>query len=694
MTLTHWYDTESYGDYCYVEASTDGGTTFEEMASFTGNSYGFVTSIVGLPPGHVTLRLRFDSDGGWSDQDGGYISDGAWKIDGILIPGILDDGFNGSLDGWSPPPTVGNGLATYRLQANAPCVAGNGGACYDNMGRSWVAYDEGTGVMPCNPPWLVALGQQIRVGIESPKISTLSDASGYVMAFCMYVQNQGLASGRWFRFEVVSTVPSGGAGSDSCEVTKSNNHIYYFGGTQSGWLGMQPGATATTTDITGLIDGDAGSFRVRLIYIDETGFYSLPPYHAPEQCEEEFESPAPYFDNFLIAARGTSHPGVDLPYDLQCPAGWVTSAGPTSVGVAGSVTAVDPPGPLAGVPVDLITAAGEVFMTVTDGNGNYVIESIPFSTQPGEVSIQIPLGYAAVEPADGHTVVELDADQTVDFTLARTNPAGPSAGMGYWKHQANVYLDGRGNALESEEDMTTNYPLALFEHFHENDLNVIAIEGVTFVYSEGVAVPLSLETVRNTLTVNHGGTMIDRAKQHYLTLLLNIASGRLGPFSVICEDEETTDSQALQEIADLILDGDDSNDETAKNIAETLNRGELVPEGVIRDLWQTIPYRVNPPVVVQVRSYDFALDDPSPNPFTLSTRLRFEMPRAGTASVRIYDSQGRLVRDLAGGQREPGEHFLSWDGLDDGGKVLPSGVYYLRLDADGSKAVRSVILTR
>lgn len=620
--------------------------------------------------------LFFGISGQWDGtEDIGYFDNFSMVSDVPEEP--IDTGF----DGWTVPPRVGDELAQYRLQSNPICEPAGGGSCLDGMGRSWVAYDPATGEIPTNPQWLLDKGQHIEIGIESGEIPLPAPRGNVLMDFCMYAGNQGIDHGRWFFYEVVSKNALG------CDVVRTTNYLYYFGEDFVGWTGFPFG-----DDITALIQPGATSFRVRLMFVDTTGGLRWTGVAGP--LVPGYPSEAPYFDNFIVAVRGTTQPAVPLPSDLECPPDWVVDTGPTTVNVRGTVTSGECLGTLAGVPVDLLTAEEDLFTTVTDADGKYLFEGIPISQDPGEVSITPPLGFRAVTPPDAHTSVDLSEDQVVDFTLACVEPSGPARTIGYWKHQASVYLDDRGHAQETQEDMQTNFPRLLFDHFHDNDLNAIAVAGVTFIENGGAPVPITLETIRNTLTVNRGGTMLDRAKQQYLALLLNLASGKLQTYTVISLDGEKTASQALQEVADLILDGDGSNDETAKDIADIINNGNKVPDGMIRDVWSTIPYRDDTPIVVEVRTYDFALAPPHPNPFTPSTGIRFQLARPGMATVRIFDNAGRLVRNLLDAHREAGEHLLTWDCLDDSGSRVPSGVYFLRFQADGRQATRQLTLTK
>ena len=72
-----------------------------------------------------------------------------------------------------------------------------------------------------------------------------------------------------------------------------------------------------------------------------------------------------------------------------------------------------------------------------------------------------------------------------------------------------------------------------------------------------------------------------------------------------------------------------------------------------------------------------------PNPFNPMTEVRFELSKPQQTRVAVYDVTGRLVKVLADGYLESGPHARTWLGRDNGGRQVPSGVYYVRLVADG-----------
>jgi hypothetical protein len=84
----------------------------------------------------------------------------------------------------------------------------------------------------------------------------------------------------------------------------------------------------------------------------------------------------------------------------------------------------------------------------------------------------------------------------------------------------------------------------------------------------------------------------------------------------------------------------------------------------------------------------------APNPFHPQTNLRFELTRESRATLRVYDVRGRAVRTLVSGFLGAGEHRATWDGRDDAGVRVASGVYLLRLETPHGGQTRSLVLLR
>jgi hypothetical protein len=90
----------------------------------------------------------------------------------------------------------------------------------------------------------------------------------------------------------------------------------------------------------------------------------------------------------------------------------------------------------------------------------------------------------------------------------------------------------------------------------------------------------------------------------------------------------------------------------------------------------------------------FILRQNYPNPFNPETRISFECPQAGHVALYIFDVAGRLVRTLANNPLQPGTHTIVWDGRDDAGRKVASGIYLCSMIADGFEMTRKMTLIR
>jgi len=83
-----------------------------------------------------------------------------------------------------------------------------------------------------------------------------------------------------------------------------------------------------------------------------------------------------------------------------------------------------------------------------------------------------------------------------------------------------------------------------------------------------------------------------------------------------------------------------------------------------------------------------------PNPVQSNAAVQFALPRAGKVSLSAYDVAGRHVATLASGDWAAGWHTVNWNARSSSGVALASGVYLLRLEAEGVESVQRVVVTR
>jgi photosystem II stability/assembly factor-like uncharacterized protein len=94
----------------------------------------------------------------------------------------------------------------------------------------------------------------------------------------------------------------------------------------------------------------------------------------------------------------------------------------------------------------------------------------------------------------------------------------------------------------------------------------------------------------------------------------------------------------------------------------------------------------------------FSLRQNYPNPFNPSTLIEFDVSGGEQESVRvtlaIYDVRGRLIRILTNDMREKGKHKVFWDGMDNTGTDVNSGIYFCRISAGDFVATRKLLLLK
>jgi subtilisin family serine protease len=123
----------------------------------------------------------------------------------------------------------------------------------------------------------------------------------------------------------------------------------------------------------------------------------------------------------------------------------------------------------------------------------------------------------------------------------------------------------------------------------------------------------------------------------------------------------------------------------------TPGKDNLTGSGRIQadSLVHAVPSAVNdtpPPVLEVSQNY--------PNPFNPVTTIRFELSRPAHVRVDVFDAAGRRVSRLADGELESGSHTAVWNGTDDNGTRVASGVYVYRVSAGGTVRSGTMVLLK
>ncbi|MDD4309707.1 MAG: T9SS type A sorting domain-containing protein [Candidatus Cloacimonetes bacterium] len=90
----------------------------------------------------------------------------------------------------------------------------------------------------------------------------------------------------------------------------------------------------------------------------------------------------------------------------------------------------------------------------------------------------------------------------------------------------------------------------------------------------------------------------------------------------------------------------------------------------------------------------FALEGNYPNPFNPSTTVRFSIPNEGKVKLSIYNIRGQKVADLIDGELSAGIHQAIWQGKDNGGRSIASGIYFAKLQQGKRNTVHKMVLLK
>jgi len=92
----------------------------------------------------------------------------------------------------------------------------------------------------------------------------------------------------------------------------------------------------------------------------------------------------------------------------------------------------------------------------------------------------------------------------------------------------------------------------------------------------------------------------------------------------------------------------------------------------------------------------FALSQNFPNPFNPSTTIAFDIPEGQKVHVtlNVYNMRGQLVRSLVNEVRNEGAYQIQWDGMDNNGGKVSSGVYFYRIKAGDFSNTRKMVILK
>jgi hypothetical protein len=113
--------------------------------------------------------------------------------------------------------------------------------------------------------------------------------------------------------------------------------------------------------------------------------------------------------------------------------------------------------------------------------------------------------------------------------------------------------------------------------------------------------------------------------------------------------------------------------------------------------WMQFPTNIccgQPPYVDADVPAAYRLAQNFPNPFNPVTTIKFDMKEKGNVTLRIYNVAGELVRTLVDDVRDAGAYAIEWDGRNNGGSNVATGVYFYKMETNGFNETKKMVMLR
>jgi len=331
----------------------------------------------------------------------------------------------------------------------------------------------------------------------------------------------------------------------------------------------------------------------------------------------------------------------------------------------------------------------QVLLTSGLEDDNYTDTNVPNGTHTYTVTASYPPHGDSV-PATVQVVVDY-TPPTPPVTNLTAEVTGNTVAL-QWVHPAPwsnaQFKVFRNNVL------LTNTAIIDVSYTDENVADGTYTYAVTALYTWGESEPTTVQAVVNT-------TPPEMPPVTNLTALVTAAGGTSFGSVELNWDASTAIPEQLYNVYcdDELL--------TTESIMGTTYTDELVPAGTHTYAVTAVypPWGESEPATIEVfvESSDADIVEPLqttklfanyPNPFNPTTTIKFALTRTDNVKIDIFSVNGQLVRSLVSGLYGIGEHNIVWNGLDNSGHQVSSGVYFYRLSTSDFVASRKMLLLK
>ena len=288
------------------------------------------------------------------------------------------------------------------------------------------------------------------------------------------------------------------------------------------------------------------------------------------------------------------------------------------------------------------------------------------------------------------------------------NPQGGGARNAFGQIVGSNFLDGNG-------DVIWNYELAKLDSDGDGIPNGVELQDPNALWIEGAPGPGLLDRVRNpgeagsshddVLTVQfedmdpHSGQLFelklfeqgDDSEKEFVRIEEIFAAD----FSVAIFGIDTVKDYQVDFYADY--NGNGSYDAPPVDHAWreifTNTEGNYILEFVHNTEFTDINF---PTAIGDIylgnNPAEFTLEQNYPNPFNPSTTIEFSLPEAATVTLVLYNNLGQSIRTLTNDRLPAGTYQVTWDGRNDSGQSMSSGVYFYKVQAGSFSQVKRMIM--
>ncbi len=184
-----------------------------------------------------------------------------------------------------------------------------------------------------------------------------------------------------------------------------------------------------------------------------------------------------------------------------------------------------------------------------------------------------------------------------------------------------------------------------------------------------------------------------------LVILASVLVGRAGP--IVAQEADDPPKQSSYRVTSAVMGSAGAPGASASyQIQGTMGQSTPIGIGSAADLilyagfWGKFWSMMSSVNHFFPENYENLLFQNFPNPFNPTTTLNYTVAQESPVEITIYNVQGQRVRTLVRDTRMPGRYFAVWDGTNDGGQPVATGMYFYRMKVGKYTSVKKMLMLK